>query len=145
MWRALVCRRSPLAYSVGALRAGLRAHPVPAHVRCDGADAFAGRAWQVTVAVTGAFGGGAQVEADPRDGILDVIVIEAGSRARLLVHAYRLRAGRLRERDDVHRASGREIEVEIDGGDGFNVDGELVDARRLRLSVRPRAFQVVVG
>ena len=85
----------PLAYTVGALRAGLTAQPLGCQVRCDGDELFAGRAWQVTVACTGAFGGGAGVEADPRDGILDVVVIEAGSRARLALHAYGMRAGRV--------------------------------------------------
>ena len=134
----------PLAYAVGALRAGLGARPVFSRVRVDDTELYSGEAWQVTVASSGAFGGGAEVEADPRDGLLDAVVIEAGSRARLLVHAYGLRTGTVEGRADVHRAAGRAIQVRTDGH-GFNVDGELIEARGLRFWVRARAFAVAVG
>jgi diacylglycerol kinase family enzyme len=134
----------PLAYTVGALRAGLRARPIACTVHCDGVEQFGGSAWQVTVGLTGAFGGGAELDADPTDGVLDVAVIEAGSRARLVVHAYGMRTGRLEGQEGVVACSGRTVEVAVDGGEGFNVDGELVEATELRLSSRPRAFEVVV-
>jgi diacylglycerol kinase family enzyme len=133
-----------LAYAVGAVGAGLRAHPIAARVAVDDEQIFSGAAWQVTVACTGAFGGGAEVEADPHDGVLDAVVIEARSRARLLAHAYRLRNGTIEQGTDVHKLAGRIIEVEADG-DGFNIDGELIAARRLRFTVRPHAFEVVAG
>jgi diacylglycerol kinase (ATP) len=135
----------PLAYAVGALRAGLTAEPIPCSVRCDGAELFAGRAWQVTVACTGAFGGGAGVEADPRDGVLDVVVIEATSRARLAMHAYGVRAGRIEGHAGVITGAGREVEVDPDQRTDFNVDGELVDTDGVRCTVEARAFEVVVG
>ena len=135
----------PFAYAVGALRAGLSAEPVACRVRCDGRESFSGRAWQVTVACTGAFGGGAGIEADPHDGVLDVVVIEAGSRARLIVHAYGMRAGSVERQRRVLTCSGAEIEVETDGRTGFNVDGELLEAEHLRFTVERSAFEVVVG
>jgi diacylglycerol kinase family enzyme len=135
----------PFAYAIGALRAGLATAPIDCEVRCDGERLFSGRAWQVTVGLTGAFGGGAEVDADPRDGLLDVVVIEARSRLRLLAHAYGMRAGSVEDQRGVVTGSGREIEVITDGRAGFNIDGELVEAKRLRLSLRPRAFDVVVG
>jgi YegS/Rv2252/BmrU family lipid kinase len=135
----------PLSYTVGALRAGLFAQPVRARVTVDGSSAFDGRAWQVIVGVTGAFGGGAGVDADPGDGKLDVVAIEARSRARLAVHGYGLRAGRVEEQEGVVTASGTRIEVETDGEAGFNVDGELADERRLEFTAEPRAYEVVVG
>ena len=43
--------------------------PLPCTVRVDGATVFEGDAWQVIVAVTGAFGGGSELgAADPSDG-----------------------------------------------------------------------------
>lgn len=135
----------PLAYAVGALRAGLTTAPVRCEVRCDGETLFSGNAWQVTVGLTGAFGGGAEVDADPRDGLLDVVVIEARSRLRLIAHAYGMRAGSIEGQRGVVTGSGREVEVVTHGGTGFNVDGELVEAERLRLSLRQRAYDVVVG
>lgn len=135
----------PLAYTVGALRAGLGTKPIRCRVSCDGEELFDGRAWQVSVAVTGAFGGGAGVDADPHDGELDVIVIEATSRARLVLHAYGLRAGRVESQRGVRSARGREVEIRTDGETGFNVDGELVGAEDARFRVRASAFEVVCG
>ncbi len=135
----------PLAYTVGALRAGLFASPVTARVAVDGVETFAGEAWQVIVALTGAFGGGAEVDADPADGRLDLVVIEAGSRVRLVIHGYGLRSGRVERQEDVVTARGRRIEVETDDEAGFNVDGELLTEAHLRFTVEPRAFEVVTG
>jgi diacylglycerol kinase (ATP) len=134
-----------MAYTVGAVRAGLGARPVQCRVGCEGTPVFEGDAWQVSVAVTGAFGGGASIDSDPRDGKLDVVVIEAGSRVRLVAHAYRLRAGSL--------ASGRAVrsrrcdlaEIETDGATGFNVDGEVVGVEDARFRVEAEAFEVVTG
>jgi diacylglycerol kinase (ATP) len=135
----------PFAYSVGALRAGVGARPVRCRIGCDGEPFFDGRAWQVSIAVTGAFGGGATVDADPSDGVLDAVVLEAGSRARLVAHAYRLRAGRVRSQRGVSRRHCRETEIRTDGGSGFNVDGELVEVDRVRCRVEAGAFEVVTG
>jgi diacylglycerol kinase family enzyme len=134
----------PLAYTVGALRAGLFADPVAARVRVDGDQVFAGDAWQVIVAVSGAFGGGAEVDADPADGYLDLIAIEARSRLRLALHGYGLRSGRVEEQDGVITARGTRIEVATDGA-GFNIDGELISDTCLRFTLEPRAFEVVIG
>ena len=73
-----------LAYALAALRVGLTARPLGCRVWADRTPAFSGAAWQVTVAVTGAFGAGADVGADPADGMLDVVVIEEGPRALLV-------------------------------------------------------------
>jgi diacylglycerol kinase (ATP) len=135
----------PIAYAVGAVRAGVTTKPIACRVRCDGESLFSGRAWQVTIALTGAFGGGSEVEADPADGVLDAVVIEARSRARLVLHGFGVRAGGLEEQEGVRTGSGRVIEVETDGRTGFNIDGELVETDRVRLGVEPRAFEVVVG
>ena len=135
----------PFAYAVGALRAGLFAQPVAARVVADGETIFDGSAWQVTVAVTGAFGGGADVDADPSDGRLDVVVIEAGSRLRLVQHGFGMRAGSVEGQRGVHTGRGRRIAVETDGEAGFNVDGELIGERRLEFRLEPRAFEVVIG
>jgi diacylglycerol kinase (ATP) len=134
----------PFAYTVGALRAGLFAKPIHCSVTVDGRSCFDGDAWQVIVGLTGAFGGGAEVEADPSDGRLNVVAIEAGSRVRLVARGYGLRAGSVEEQSGVITATGRTVEVEHDGA-GFNVDGELVADRALRFSVEPKAFDVVVG
>jgi diacylglycerol kinase (ATP) len=138
-------RLGSLAYSLGAVRAGLRARPLPCEVRCGDRTVFSGSAWQVTVSCTGAFGGGAEVDADPQDGMLDATVMEAGSRLRLIRYAYGLRAGRVEAQEGVAKCAGEGIGVETDGSTGFNVDGELVAGATARCEIAPRAFEVVTG
>ncbi len=134
-----------LAYGVGALRAGLQADPVACAVRADGQTLFEGEAWQVTVACTGAFGAGASVEAEPADGRLDVVAIEAGSRARLVRHAYGLRAGRIEDQPGVHSIRCASAEIDLPSGTTFNVDGELVESGSCHFHVERAAVEVVVG
>lgn len=134
----------PLAYVMGALRAGAQAHPVHCTVRCDEGDLFEGEVWQVSVACTGAFGAGASVNADPADGQLDLVLIEAGTRARLIRHAYGLRAGRIEGQPGVAKARCATATITLGSSEPFNVDGELVEARDPRFAVEPGAVEVVV-
>jgi diacylglycerol kinase family enzyme len=134
----------PLAYTVGALRAGVAADPIECAVSCDDERLFAGTAWQVTVACTGAFGGGSSVDADPADARLDVVAIEAGSRLRLVRHAYGLRAGRVERQPGVHSARCSTARIDVPPGTGFNVDGEVVEAGPSSFRVEPAAVEVVV-
>jgi diacylglycerol kinase (ATP) len=89
-------RLGKLSYVAGAAWAGLSGHPLRCSVVVDGAPFFEGRAGQVTVAGTGSFGAGSELQpADPSDSLIDVAVVKAGSRLRLARHAYGLRSGRL--------------------------------------------------
>lgn len=118
----------PLAYAVGALRAGITEQPLDVTIRADGAERFQGRAWQVIVAATGAFGGGSQIApASPDDGVLDVTVITAGPRPGLIRRAFGLRRGTLHQQDGVVRLTGHDLEVVLPPGEAWNVDGELCD------------------
>ena len=74
-----------------------------------------------------------------------VVVIEAGSRARLVVHAYGLRAGEVEPQRGVRSARCDSVEVRTDGVTGFNVDGELVETADARFRATADAFEVVVG
>ena len=134
----------PLAYLAGALRAGLTARPVRCEAGCDGEGVHEGGAWQVTVACSGAFGGGASVPADPGDGMLDLVVIPAGSRLTLAWRAYGLRSGRIGEQSEVSARRCREARIAAPSGIPFNVDGEIVDARSARFSAEPAAFALIV-
>jgi len=135
----------PFAYAVGALRAGLQSEAVECTVRCDGAEIHTGKAWQVTVACSGAFGGGSSIETDLTDRKLDIVVIKAGSRARLALHAYGLRRGGIGEQSGVTKVSCSHAEVELAKTRPWNVDGELVDSGTTSFQVDPDAVEVVVG
>lgn len=139
-------RLGPLAYTVGALHAAVTAESLRCTVRCDGEQRFAGRAWQVVVGATGAFGGGSAIGGtDARDRLLDVAVIPAGSRLGLVRRAYGMRSGRLTAQDDVAHERGAVVEVALAGRPAFNVDGELCRCDPARFALRPGGFEVVVA
>ena len=144
-------RLGALAYPLGAIRAGFGATPVRCRVSCDGGEVHDGEAWQVSVASVGAFGGGASVEADATDGKLDLVVIEGSNRLRLAKHAYGMRIGSVEGQAGVLDRRCDTVELELDGDETLNVDGELIGADELaeagtiRFEVEHRAFDLVVG
>ncbi|MGH2942703.1 MAG: diacylglycerol/lipid kinase family protein, partial [Solirubrobacteraceae bacterium] len=139
-------RLGPLAYAVGAVRAGLTAVPLRCTVRCDGEQRFAGPAWQVVVGVTGAFGGGSEIGSTRADdGLLDVAVVPAGSRAGLVRRAFGMRTGRLTEQAGVAHERAAVVEVQLPGRRAFNVDGETCRCDPARFSLRPGGFDVVTA
>ena len=136
-----------LAYAAGAAYAGFTAQPLPITAEVDGHGVARGRAWQVIVACTGAFGAGSNVEdADAGDGLLDIVAIPAGSRRRLPRMAWALRRGDIARRPGVVHARGNEITLDVASGAEFNVDGEVVPAGagKVRFTVRADAYQLVV-
>jgi diacylglycerol kinase family enzyme len=135
-----------LGYAAGALVAGLTAKPLPARLECDGTTVFDGSAWQVTAAASGAFGAGARVEeADPHDGALDLVVVEAGSRLALVALGYRLRRGGLTGHGDAGHTRCRDARLEVAPGTVFNVDGEIVPAGPVALRGERDAFGLVTA
>jgi diacylglycerol kinase (ATP) len=139
-------RLGPLAYAAGALSAGVSAEPLTCLVECDGRELLAGEAWQVTIAASGAFGAGSTVEeADPGDGALDVLAVEAGSRLGLIGLAYRLRTGGVTGHPRAFHARCERAEVQVPDATHFNVDGELVEAGEARFTVVRDAFRLIAG
>lgn len=135
----------PLAYSVGALRAGLTAQPIPCEVRGDGEEMFRGEAWQVSIACTGAFGGGASLDADAQNARLDVVVIPAGSRVALARRAFGMRRGTIRRQEPVGDHLAREVSLVVPDATAFNVDGDVVRDGPTKFTVEPAAYELIVG
>lgn len=137
-------RLGPLAYAVGAVKAGVTAKPLRCAVACDGDIRYEGSAWQVVVGVTGAFGGGSAIGVtSARDAKLDLAVVPAGSRASLVRRAFGMRTGRLTEQDDVAHERAAQIDVEVAGHPTFNVDGETCRCEPARFTLREGGFDVV--
>jgi diacylglycerol kinase (ATP) len=134
----------PLAYAAGAVRAAVTEAPLRCTVHVDGEEAFVGGAWQVIVAVTGAFGGGSQIGvADARDGVLDVAILAAGSRLALARRAWGLRRGTIVSQEPVEHRRGTVVEVRIDDSE-LNVDGEVRAGGLERVTVEPRAYELLL-
>ena len=139
-------RLGPLAYFVGAVRAAATADPLECTIRVEGREAFAGRAWQVIVAISGAFGAGSGIEATrPDDGALDVVVIPAGSRIALARRAWGLRRHTIAEQGRVDHHRGTVAEIDLPPGAELNVDGEIRDRGLERVTVEAAAFALVAG
>jgi diacylglycerol kinase (ATP) len=135
----------PLAYGIGALRAGVSAKPLRCRVTVDGGQVFAGEAWQVIVAGTGAFGGGSELDpADPADRLIDVAVLEAGPRVALVRRAFGMRSGSLVDQPGVHHARGRTVDLELPRSTPFNVDGEVCEVSPTRFRAGDERVRVVV-
>jgi YegS/Rv2252/BmrU family lipid kinase len=142
--RPLKRRLGALAYAIGAVRAGLSAHPLRCRVVVDGAQVFVGEAWQVIVAGTGAFGGGSELDdVDPADQLVDVAVLEAGPRVALVRRAWGMRHGGLIDQPGVHHARGRTVDLESPPATPFNVDGEVCEIAPARFSVRGERVRVI--
>lgn len=140
-------RLGPLAYAAGALRAGATGRALAVRVTADDRLVFDGRAWQVVVGATGAFGGGSGLDAaDPSDGLLDVAVLSAdGGRRALVRHAWALRLGRITRQPGVTHARARRVEVRATAGVRWNVDGELCAVEPAVFTAERGALDVVVG
>lgn len=145
-------RMGALAYPAGAVKAGATVQPIRCAVACDGRELYDGDAWQVSIASSGAFGGGAELAADGTDGLLDVVVIEDSGRARLVKHAIGMTTSSLEAQKGVRTARCARAELSLEDGEGnLNVDGEIVPASNLaedgviRFTARPAAFELVVG
>jgi diacylglycerol kinase (ATP) len=137
-------RLGAAAYALGAARAGLTAPHTPCTVRCDGVPVFAGDAWQVVVAVSGAFGGGSNIGGTRTDdNRLDVAVVPAGSRLKLVRIGFHMRRGMLTQQEDVPHHRGEVVEVEAPPGTEFNVDGDLRRLEPARFTLLPGGVDVV--
>jgi diacylglycerol kinase family enzyme len=135
----------PFAYAIGAAHAAVRESPLQCTVRADGEEVFTGGAWQVIVAVTGAFGGGSEIGvADPGDGALDVAVLPAGSRLALARRAWGLRRGTIAEQKPVAHHRGDVIEVDLPAKTELNVDGEVRERGLERATAERDAYTLVV-
>jgi diacylglycerol kinase family enzyme len=134
----------PFAYPVGAGVTAVSGRALRCAVDVDDRRVFQGRAWQVMVACSGAFGAGSVIdEAEPDDGLLDVVVIEAGNRLRLVQYANALRDGRITRQPGVLSTRGARVSLGLPAGARLNVDGEVIPAGG-PITIAPGHFEVVV-
>lgn len=138
-----------LAYPLGALSAGIAVDGWRVTVTLDGrslAPADADGVLMVAVGNGRTVGGGTPLlpDAEPDDGLLDVLVCTAIRPAARAAFGVALVRGQHPARDDVVVARGREVAVE-GASIPYNVDGELSgEAGERRLRVEPGAWTVRV-
>jgi diacylglycerol kinase (ATP) len=137
----------PLAYLLGAAKAlpDLTGHRT--RVAWDGGPPEHVAAFNVVVANGRTAGGGTPVapRASLEDGLLDVVVIRAGTGLDVARLAARVVAGDYLADDFVVFNRVREVSVEASPGMWFNVDGELRTNDPVTFEVVPGALRVAVG
>ncbi|WP_341359753.1 YegS/Rv2252/BmrU family lipid kinase [Georgenia sp. M64] len=120
----------PAAYPLGALRAGTGVTGWRLRITVDGTVLHEGDVLMVTVGLGSSIGGGTEVapDAEPDDGLADVVVATATGPLARAGYARDLRHGEHLGREDVVLARGTEVRVEAVGPeDAFrtNADGEV--------------------
>jgi YegS/Rv2252/BmrU family lipid kinase len=134
------------AYPVGGVVAGVREAGWAVTVEVDGEVLLDGTALMVGICNGRSIGGGAELapDAEPDDGLLDVVVATSTGPLARLGFGVAMRDGDHVDRDDVLAVTGRAVTVR--GEDlPVNADGELGDPVSARTwSVRPRAWALVV-
>ena len=138
----------PLGYAVGAALTGMRRSGWSMRVDVDGRPLTSpdGELLMVGLAVGRTIGGGTPLapDADPGDGLADVVVVSATGPLERADFARRLSQGTQDERDDVLVTRGSRVTV-AGGQAPLNVDGELLGPVGTRTwTVRPQAWSVRV-
>ncbi|MPZ86707.1 MAG: diacylglycerol kinase [Nitriliruptorales bacterium] len=139
-------RLGPAAYPLGALIAGA-GEAGDLTVTVDGQVLSQGPTLMVGIANGPFIGGGAALapDAQPDDGLFDVVVSTAVAPMARIAFAAALRNGRHLERDDVLHRRGTRVRI---AGDPVphDMDGEVIQARRsLEYRVVPGAWQLLGG
>lgn len=137
----------PLAYvrSAAAAIPGLRAYRTK--IRFGPKDASALDLYNVVIANGRYVAGGLPIapEADPSDGLLDVILIQQRPAAEMAFLTARILLGQHLSSDSIMFRRVPKISIRSKPGMWFNVDGELVGNEPAIFEVIPRALQFVVG
>jgi diacylglycerol kinase (ATP) len=140
-------RRLPVStqYAYAGMRALLTFSPTTYTVEVDGQQ-YREHAYTVVVANSAYYGGGMKIApaASLTDGILDIVVVRAASRLRLLRSMPKLYDGSHVELDDVLVLRGRDVRLSSAAPVTAYGDGERLAPLPGRATVRPRALRVLV-
>ncbi len=133
-----------LQYPHAAVRAVLSFAPTEFVVEVDG-ERFSEEAYTVVVANSGYYGAGMHIapSASLTDGLLDVVVIRAASRLRLIRSMPKLYDGTHVQLDDVLTMRGTEVRISSRRPVTAYGDGERLAPLPMTVAVRPAALQVL--
>jgi diacylglycerol kinase (ATP) len=138
-----------ITFFLGALRALYAYRNMPVVLRVDGHDCLEAPVLNVAIANGRYFGGGMQIapEADPGDGLLDVVALYDLTRAQGLGLARRIYRGTHVGCPGVRVARGRVVDaVPVRAGDEvlIDLDGQTPGRLPLRASILPGALRICV-
>lgn len=134
-----------LSYLIGLWRAAWAARPFYLEIDLDGAPAWSGAAYQVSVG-NGRFHGGGLTVSDHAaldDGKFDLYLVRPGAAWQLLAAATHLRFG-FAKPDLLKRGSAKHVTLRTATPRQINVDGELDAATPATFELIPSALTVIV-
>ncbi len=134
-----------LQYPYAAVRSVLAFSPTRFTIEVDGQETVE-EAYTVVVANSGFYGAGMHIAptASLRDGLLDVVVVRAASKLRLIRSMPKLYDGTHVDLDDVVCLRGREVRVRSAAPVTAYGDGERLAPLPVTVTVRDRALSVLV-
>lgn len=115
----------------------------PVRVHCDG-DVLTGMQVALVNVPTYALGLCPAPNADPSDGMLDVVVFREWSTFRCLGDLMRMRRGRLAERPDLFFRRSLRVEIESDEPVAVQVDGDPAGQLPARFDIDHQALELIV-
>lgn len=138
--------RRPWSFLATTVSTLIRYNPQPMEIRLDGQDWYDGNAYIVAVANGTTFGHGMKIapNAQPRDGLFDVVLVKGVSRPTILAALQRVYSGTHLTHPGVR--SGRAAEVSIRSPHGalsLELDGETVSASELTFSIQPGLLKIL--
>ena len=137
----------PLAYVRSAAAALPEMHAYRANIVIDGAERLSIDLHNVIIANGRFVAGGLPVapEADPRDGVFDVILIRKCSKPEMVFLAAQMLLGKHLSSDAIIWRRAARISIRSRPKMWFNADGELIGNEPAVFQIMPRALHFVVG
>lgn len=134
-----------LPYLLGALTTILRFRPVEISVEVDG-QRYDGPITLAAIANGPQYGGGMRIAPTARrdDGLFDVYVAEALTRAQLLALLPQVYTGAHAKHPAIHLLRGENVRITPRGPIHAHVDGDVIDPGGLTFRVRPGALRVAL-
>jgi YegS/Rv2252/BmrU family lipid kinase len=139
-------RRRPWTFLGATIASVLSYKPQWMRVTLDGQTWYDDRAWIAVVANGTTFAHGMKIapRADVRDGLLDVILVEALAPAQVLAALRRVYNGSHLTHPGVRYERARAVTIRADqGAFGLELDGEYARGSDLRFSVRPQLINLL--
>jgi diacylglycerol kinase (ATP) len=137
----------PLAYVRSAAAALPELHGYKTTIVLDDKERFANDLYNVIVANGRYVAGGLPVapEADPSDGLLDIILISKSSKPEMVLLAAQMLLGKHIANETVICRRAAKVSINSRPGMWFNADGELIGNEPAVFQVMPQALQFVVA
>lgn len=131
-------------YTVGAVKAAASWRHATFRIHADGV-ASTLRGWAVAAANTGIYGGGMHVapDADPGDGLLDVVTTAATGRVRFLRSFPKVFAGTHVHQPEVTVLRARTVRIDADRPFRVFADGDPIGVLPCTVSILPGALRVL--